>query len=227
MSGIVAPTRPPMESVEYPTEPARKPDVESSSALTAEAPEPTPDGELVAGAQRGLRDAREELARRYRRPAFLFAYQLLGNREDASDVAHDALIKFFTTLERFEPHRPVQPWLFRIVRNRAVDVTRRQRIRRADSLDDLHAAREPAAPRDASPELRAERRQLQARLWQAVHALPEKQREILVLRDYQDLSYAGISTVLGIPKGTVMSRLHGARKALRAAVQDSLGGSHG
>jgi RNA polymerase sigma-70 factor (ECF subfamily) len=191
--------------------------------LTVEAPERTPDAVLVAGAQRGQLDAREELARRYRRPAFLFAYQLLGNREDAADVAQDALLKFFTTLERFESHRPVQPWLFRIVRNRVVDVARRQRIRRADSLDELGATREPAAPGEASPELRAQRRQLQARLWQAVHALPDKQREILVLRDYQDLSYAEISTVLGIPKGTVMSRLHGARKALR----DSLGGIDG
>lgn len=194
--------------------------------MTAEATEPIPDGALVLSAQRGRRDAREELARRYRRPAFLFAYQLLGNREDALDVAQDSLLKFFTTLERFESHRPVQPWLFRIVRNRVVDLTRRQKVRRADSLDDPDYAHEPSAPKDASPELLAERRQLQARLWRAVQELPDKQREILVLRDYQDLSYAEISTVLGIPKGTVMSRLHGARKALRTAVLDSLGGTH-
>ncbi len=201
--------------------------MESSSAITAECTEPIPDGVLVTGAQRGQRDAREELARRYRRPAFLFALQLLGNREDASDVAQDALLRFFTTLERFEPHRPVQPWLFRIVRNRVVDMTRRQRVRRADSLDELEPAREPAAPKDASPELLAQKRQLQARLWRAVHSLPDQQREILVLRDYQDLTYAEISTVLEIPKGTVMSRLHRARGALRSALQDSPGGTHG
>ena len=198
----------------------------STSAVPAEALEPISDGELIAGARRGQRDAREELARRYGRRAFLFAFQLLGNREDASDVAQDALLKFFDTLERFEAHRPIQPWLFRIVRNRAVDLTRRQSVRRADPLDELEGSREPRSRAEASPERRAERRELQRRLWRAVHSLPRKQREILVLRDYQDLTYAEISSVLGIPKGTVMSRLHGARQALRAVVLDSLGGTH-
>ncbi len=195
--------------------------------MTSETEEPVPDGALVLGAQRGQTEAREELARRYRRPAFLLAFQLLGNREDALDVAQDAMLKFFETLGRFEPHRPVQPWLFRIVRNRAVDVLRRERIRRAESIDDPESAREPAARPELSPELQAQRRQLRARVWTAVHGLPAKQREILVLRDYQDLAYAEIAAVLGIPKGTVMSRLHGARKALRAAVGDLLGGNDG
>ncbi len=195
--------------------------------MTVESPDSIPDGALVVDAQRGRRDAREELARRYRRPAFLFAYQLLGNRDDALDVAQDAMLKFFSSLERFESHRPVQPWLFRIVRNRAVDVVRRQKIRRAGSLDDPERAHEPAARPEASPELQAQKRQLQAKVWEAIHRLPEKQREILVLRDYQDLAYAEISTVLGIPKGTVMSRLHGARKALRTAVAGLLGGKDG
>lgn len=212
--------------------------VESLTAMSTPAPEAPlevpQDGALVVGAQRGEREAREELARRYRRPAFLFAYQLLGNREDALDVAQDAMLKFFTTLERFESHRPVQPWLFRIVRNRAFDLARRKRIRRADSIDDPTHQNEPATRPEVSPERQAVRRQLQERVWQAVQRLPSKQREILVLRDYQDLSYAQIAEVLSIPKGTVMSRLHGARKALRSAVlsdraseRPTSGGNHG
>lgn len=105
-------------------------------SMTAEPPDPMPDGALVVGAQSGQCEAREELARRYRQQAFRCAYQLLGNREDALDVAQDAMLKFFDTLERFESHRPVRPWLFRIVRNRAVDIVRRRRIRRAESIDD-------------------------------------------------------------------------------------------
>ncbi len=195
--------------------------------MTAEATNPVPDGSLVLDAQRGRRAAREALARRYRRPAFLFAYQLLGNREDALDVAQDAMLKFFSTLGRFESSRPVQPWLFRIVRNRAFDHLRRQRVRRADSIDDPVHPLELAAPADAGPDLRAQKRELQARIWAAMHRLTEKQREILVLRDYQDLAYAEIATVLGIPKGTVMSRLHGARRALRAAIEELPGGANG
>ncbi len=175
--------------------------------MRMESPESMPDGVLVIDAQRGRRDAWEELARRYRRPAFLFACQLLGNREDALDVAQDSMLKFFSSIERFESQRPVLPWLFRIVRNRAIDVVRRRKVRKAETLDDPNHVHEPAARPEASPELQAQRRQLQAKVWEAVHSLPEKQREILVLRDYQDLAYAEISTVLGIPKGTVMSRL--------------------
>ena len=65
------------------------------------------------------------------------------------------------------------------------------------------------------PEARAERRELQRRIWSLLGGLSQMHREILVLRDYQDLSYAEIATVLGIPKGTVMSRLHAARRSLR------------
>lgn len=194
--------------------------------MTVDASEQLPDDTLVVGAQHGQREAREELARRYRRPAFHFAYQLLGNREDALDVAQEAMLRFFTTIKRFESHRPVQPWLFRIVRNGVVDLSRRQKIRRADSLDDPESTVEPTAGPERSPERLAQKRELQERLWAAVHRLPEKQREIVVLRDYQDLTYAEIASVLNIPKGTVMSRLHGARKALRTAVAATLGGNH-
>ena len=189
--------------------------------MTAELGEPLSDGVLVARAQRGVAGARDELARRYRQPAFLFAYQLLGNRDDALDVAQDAMVRFFGALGRFDSGRPVLPWLFRIVRNRAIDV--RRRTRPTESLDDGSAPPlEPVTAPDASPEALAGQRQLRERVWRAVGELSRKQREVLVLRDYQDLSYGEIAAVLGIPRGTVMSRLHGARSALRRRVMASM-----
>jgi len=174
----------------------------------------TIDTELVVQARSGVAEAREELARRYRKPAYLLGLQLTGNREDALDVAQDALLRFFATLDRFQAERPVRPYLLRIVRNRAMDLWRRRRIRRAESLDAGELPRQIADERPG-PEETTRRAELRRRIWRAVAELAPAKREILVLRDYHDLAYAEIAKVLGIPIGTVMSRLHAARKALR------------
>ncbi len=170
--------------------------------------------ELIVQARSGVAEAREELARRYREPAYLLGLQLLGNREDALDVAQDALMRFFASLDRFEEGRPVRPYLLRIVRNRVADLWRRRRVRRTESLDAGDLSRQIADERPG-PEESARRAELRRRVWQALSRLPAAKREILVLRDFHDLAYAEIAGVLEIPLGTVMSRLHGARKALR------------
>lgn len=194
---------------------------------------------LVALARSGDRDAREELARRCRGPAYVLALQLLGNPDDALDVAQDSLLRLFHSFARFDLSRPLRPWLARIVRNRARDLQRRRRARPALSLDGLLDGGYPESridprggsrPPEAGPEERLARRQLQRRIWRALQELTPAHREILVLRDYQDLSYNEIAAVLEVPAGTVMSRLHAARRALRRVLEetgaDSPGGAH-
>jgi RNA polymerase sigma-70 factor (ECF subfamily) len=170
-------------------------------------------------AQRGEAEARERLARRCRRSAYLLALHLLGDPDRARDVAQEAMVRFFRSLGRLDSSRPVRPWLFRVVRNQVNDLWRRGRMRRTEALDgragDL--AGELKDP-SGDPEESAQRHELRRRLWQALAALPTAKREIMVLRDYHDLSYAEIAAVLRIPVGTVMSRLHAARKALREAL---------
>ena len=131
--------------------------------------------------------------------------------------------RFFTSLDRFDEQRPVLPWLFRIVRNRVVDLGRRESLRRGPSLDTGSPRGEAIDPVDhgADPHQDSERLDLQRRIWAALEELQEAHREILVLRDYQDLSYRQIAEVLEIPQGTVMSRLHAARKSLRARLLES------
>lgn len=185
--------------------------------------ETLPESEVVVLAQEGDAQAKELLAVRYRTPAFRLAMQLLGRPEDAKDVAQDAMMRFFGSLDRFQADRPVLPWLFRIVHNRVRDLQRKRLRRRIDSLDSYleDTGREPVSIRPG-PETRTQQRQLQRRIWQALGLLSPKHREILILRDYQDLAYAEIASVLGIPKGTVMSRLHAARRSLRQALEDVL-----
>ncbi len=179
-----------------------------------------PDEALVRAASKGRPEAREALARRHRDAAYLLALQLLGNREDALDVAQDALLKFFGTLSRLDPRRAVRPWLLAIVRNQARDFFRRQKIRRTEAFDDPAAGlREPRDP-GAGPEDDLVRRRLARRVWNAIARLDPEKREILVLRDFHDLSYAELANALEIPQGTVMSRLHAARRQLRERLEE-------
>jgi RNA polymerase sigma-70 factor (ECF subfamily) len=180
------------------------------------------DSSLVTRALAGDTSVQEDLVRQYRVVAYNTALQLVGNREDALDIAHEAMVRFLRTLGRLDRSRPVRPWVYQIVRNLVRDRRRRQALRRADSLETLVAEGtfEPA-DRALNPEAQAIRRDLQRRLSAALAGLTEQQREVVVLRDYQDLSYLEIAEILGIPRGTVMSRLHAARTRLREILRDS------
>ena len=183
------------------------------------------DRQLVDQAKAGEPAACDALARRHRRAAYLLALQLLGNRDDAMDVTQDAMLRFFTTLKSFDATRRVQPWLFTIVRNQVRDLWRQRQRRPGDASGGSDALVGQLATPQPGPETDLHRRELKARVWRALAALPAEKREIIVLRDFHDLSYSDIAQVLGIPIGTVMSRLHGARQRLRARLEEE-GGRH-
>jgi RNA polymerase sigma-70 factor (ECF subfamily) len=177
---------------------------------------PLPDSSLVVAVRGGDRAARDALAKRVGNSAYTFALQLTGGSDTARDVAQDSVLSFFEHLDRFDAERTIEPWLYQIVRNRVRDLSRRERVRRHDSLDARleHGHPEIVDP-TADPAAEWERQDLRRRVWRAISELSQPQREIIVLRDYHDLSYREIAEVLSIPQGTVMSRLHSARKNLR------------
>jgi RNA polymerase sigma-70 factor (ECF subfamily) len=143
--------------------------------------------------------------------AHALAIQILGNVDDAADAVHDA---FETALSRPDAYDaakgPLKPWFLRVVRNRCIDMLRR---RRGDAVpvDSLIDAR-------ATPDEALITAQRAFAIKRALATIPSDQREIVVLRDYLDLSYAEIADVLRIAPGTVMSRLHRARLALKEAL---------
>jgi RNA polymerase sigma-70 factor (ECF subfamily) len=184
-------------------------------------PQPVPDQLLVARARDGEREAREELAQRTGRSAYVFALQLTGRPETARDIAQESLLRFFRHLDRFDDGQLVDPWLFSIVRNQVRDHARREKVRRHDSLDAwLEQGGQKAAGPDGDPAAVAERNELQRRVWRCISGLSDAHREIIVLRDYHGLAYREIASVLSIPEGTVMSRLHAARKRLREILRN-------
>jgi RNA polymerase sigma-70 factor (ECF subfamily) len=164
----------------------------------------------------GDRKARDVLARRVGSSAYDFALQLTGGSETARDIAQEGVLRFFQHLDRFDADRPIEPWLYQIVRNQVRDLSRRNRLRQHESLDAwLEQGRPEIADPTADPAGTAERHELRQRIWRAMSELSEVHREIIVLRDYHDLTYREIAEVLSIPQGTVMSRLHAARNRLR------------
>lgn len=144
------------------------------------------------------------------RRGFVYAWQMLRNREDALDAVQSALVAVWEHRGRLQPARDPRGWFYRVLRNKCVDVLRTRRAQHPAVLE-----RDPPDPLGASPARAAGRREEVERLRCAWAELPDEMREILLLRDFHDLPYAEIATVLGIPTGTVMSRLHRARSALR------------
>ena len=162
------------------------------------------DGELVSASARGSRDAAAQLFSRHWPGAWRLAWGITGRREMADDVAQDAFERAFAALGRFDRDRPFAPWLHRIVINRALDLLRRERrlvgLERAESIPD------PA--RDTGGEDRA--------LLDAIASLPEQRRVVVMLRFGLGYAPGEMAEILGVPVGTVHSRLARALADLRA-----------
>jgi RNA polymerase sigma-70 factor (ECF subfamily) len=191
------------------------------------APAPT-DADAIERAKRGDHEAFRVLVERYQGRAYGLALRVLRDEERARDAVQDAFLKVYGSLGRFEGRSSFYTWLYRLVMNVCLDMKRRDRSGRhveweeERSLELAHGA-EALAGAAADPEARSpagelERAELRALLARAIAALPEAARQTLELREIDGLSYAEIAKALGVPKGTVMSRLFYARRRLRAAL---------
>ena len=180
---------------------------------------PTDDAELFARAQRGDTAAYEEIVQRYQQMAFRTAYVITGSAADAEDAAQDAFVKAYRALATFRAGAEPRPWLLRIVaneaRNRVRSSGRRHQVelRLAD-----HSRPGGEAP---SPEAAAVAGEDSKRLLALVNALSEEDRLVIASRYFLELSGEETATALGIPQGTVKSRLSRALGRLRALVEEA------
>jgi RNA polymerase sigma-70 factor (ECF subfamily) len=156
----------------------------------------------------------EEVARDHGRFMYTVAYRLAGNDEDAQDLVQEALIRVRRGLERYEPGS-LQGWLARIVTNVFLDEVRRRRRRPTAALPD-----DPERVLPPSPGADEVSTQLSDDIQAALAALPEEFRVPVVLCDVADQSYEQIAASLGIPVGTVRSRLHRGRRMLRTMLSE-------
>lgn len=183
-----------------------------------------PERDLIQRWKRGDKGAFETLVRRHMTDAFYVAYGYVGNAEDARDLSQEAFIKAYQARARFDEERPFYPWLYRILKNHCLNFVTRGR--RHLSLDDENEHREIASPAaTALEDMEENERKRLVRV--AIDRLSEDHREIIVLKNFKEHSYKEIAEVLGIPIGTVMSRLFYARQALRLIIEEIERGESG
>lgn len=171
------------------------------------------DGHLIDEALLGKPEAFGQLVCRYQDRLFNSMVRVTGCPAEAEDVVQDAFVQAFTKLDRFKRESQFFTWLYRIAFN--ASVSRHRKKKPTVSIDRQRDA-VGAEPPDASEPVGAalERKEQTAQLESALRALPDDQRNILVLRELEDQSYESIAEILGLPVGTVRSRLHRARKHL-------------
>jgi RNA polymerase sigma-70 factor, ECF subfamily len=166
-----------------------------------------PDADLVADALAGSEEAAAVLFRRHWPRAWRTAFAVTGRRAAADDVAQDAFERAFGALDSFDRGRPFHPWLQRIVVNRALDLLRSER--RLAAFDEPEV--EEASPGDGG--------EPDAELFEALRRLPPERRALIVLRYWLDYEPAEIADLVGLPPGTVSSRLSRALSALRTTLE--------
>jgi RNA polymerase sigma-70 factor (ECF subfamily) len=180
---------------------------------------PVTDEALLIRLREGDREVFGLIVRRYERELFGYLRRYLGDDDLADDVFQNTFVQVFLKIGQYEPGRPARPWLYAIATNQAIDALRRQG-RRADRRADAAVAPDedgevrplfellPAA--DAGPPDHADRAEQRALVRAAVDRLPDLLRQVVILAYFQGLKYKDVADVLGIPVGTVKSRLHAA-----------------
>lgn len=181
---------------------------------------PTPtDEQLLSGYRRGQTSALEELMRRHHDDLMRFLTRLVGDRSAAEDVFQEAFLQIHLSAETFDASRRFKPWLFTIAANKARDLLRRNSRRRTLDLsspvgrgggDDGTTFVDLMKVEGLGPGDSASRAERDALVQRAVQELPITLREVLLLAYFQKMSYSQVADVLGIPLGTVKSRLHAA-----------------
>jgi RNA polymerase sigma-70 factor (ECF subfamily) len=167
--------------------------------------------ELISQAQQGDRQAFGQLVRRHREGVINVVYRMCGQSDLAEEAAQEAFIRAWTQLPRYRPRAPFRNWLYRIAPHVALDRLRREKETvDLDSVALVHPGQSPQGVVEA-----AERGET---VRQAVVELPPASRAVVVLREYEGLSYKEIADTLDIPLGTVMSRLNYARNRLRQSL---------
>ena len=181
-----------------------------------------PDEELVQQTLASRTEAFGELYERHRERVFRIAFRFVGNKSDALDLCQDVFVKAFDALPTFKGHARFATWLTRIAANTCVDHCRQVQVRKAGELDPETVKADMRVPgHKATPEPAAalEREELRVALGAAIAQLSPEHREVFLLHAVEGMTYDAIAAEVGCPIGTVMSRLHYARKRLQALLE--------
>jgi len=176
---------------------------------------------IVERALTGDAEAFGELVRRWERRIFALTYGMLGREEDARDATQETFLAAFRNLRGFRGEAKVSSWLHRIAVNQCISRQRRSKVRSESALEDEHesSAGSFATPLRYSPARVAEGRQETAAVRRAINSLPVELRQVVVMKEFEELTFREISEALDLPLSTVKSRLYTALKQLQMRLQ--------
>jgi RNA polymerase sigma-70 factor (ECF subfamily) len=197
--------------------------------MEARAQQRLEDDELIRQAQRGERDAFDQLVRRYDGAVLRLALHMLGNEQDAQDVHQEAFLKAYRHLSNFRFECSFYTWLYRIVTNLCLDALRRRKSRRedaatvmdasGDTIDLLSNVSDDRA--GANPDLELQRKTLHHRIQAALEILTPRERTVFELKHYQGLKLRAIGEILQTTEETAKNTLFRATRKLRANLADA------
>jgi RNA polymerase sigma-70 factor (ECF subfamily) len=178
------------------------------------------DDLLIELSQQGDRSAFDALIRKYEARAYQYAFRLTTNPDEASDIVADAFVRVYSALKNFRGQSSFGTWLYRILTNCYLDLRKRERTRRHESLEatlsvDGGEVQRQIEDEGEGPDLALERNAREEAVQAALGKMPEYQQAMLVMYHVETLTYEEISDALDLPIGTVKSRLNRARLALR------------
>jgi RNA polymerase sigma-70 factor (ECF subfamily) len=184
------------------------------------------DEDLAVLARSGSRSAQEELVKRYLPGIFDLFARCLGDRTGAADGAQEVFLRVFREIAGYDPRRPFRPWIFAIAWNLARDAIRRRGVRRdrvrlpapGGAADGRREAPEPEDRRERAPLDVLEEEERAGLVRSALGRIDPRRRALLILREFEGLSYEEMADVLGVRVGTVKSGVHRARLELKEAL---------
>ena len=182
------------------------------------------DAELITRILAGEPDCYRPLVERYQSRLFGMVVGMVRDGEDARDIVQMSFVKAYQSLNSFRIDSSFYTWLYRIAMNLAIDHCRKHKRRKTSSFEEAVAARDEDGTiaeqhHEESPARALARKELHERIYRALDEIPEDMREAVLLREVEGLSYKEIADRMGIPEGTVMSRLFYARKKLQSLLK--------
>lgn len=169
------------------------------------------ENEVIKQVKKGNREAYQVIVERYMQRAYYIALGFVRNSQDAMDISQESFIKAFRKIKRFDSEKSFFPWFYKLLKNLCLDhIKRRSRVQEIP-LDEARVLKEER-----------EDREMKEILWRGIEGLPFEQKEVIILRYFQEFSYQEIAEITGKPVGTVMSSLYYAKKRLKEAIKKFL-----
>ncbi len=167
--------------------------------------------EVIKQVQKGHAEAYQVIVERYMKRAYYIALGYVRNVQDAMDISQESFIKAFRKIKRFDTEKSFFPWFYKLLKNLCLDHIKRRSRAQEIPLDEARILKEER-----------EDREMKEILWKGIEKLSFEQREVIILRYFQQLSYQEIAEITARPVGTIMSSLYYAKKRLRDAIKKFL-----